>query len=207
MKGDEEKCLAAGCSAFLPKPIELHRLMELLAKILGGEVRKSPPRPAESPHDESSTPTSDAASRTIPLAAAAENERKSTRRIVDKTISAQAVADASSKFNGAPLLSDLPMDDEEFRDIVVEFVERLKLQLDHMESAADAGDFVELGNLAHWLKGSGGTAGFPAFTQPAAELERQAKAGEAARIPVSIQCLRDLTERIYIPVHINAEAT
>ena len=32
-------------------------------------------------------------------------------------------------------------------------------------------DLPELARLAHWLKGAGGTAGFPAFTQPAKHLE------------------------------------
>ena len=33
-----------------------------------------------------------------------------------------------------------------------------------MHHAWAVGDFSELAQLAHWLKGAGGTAGFPAFT-------------------------------------------
>ncbi len=35
MKGDEEKCLAAGCSGFQPKPIKIDQLLSYLAGLLG----------------------------------------------------------------------------------------------------------------------------------------------------------------------------
>ena len=54
------------------------------------------------------------------------------------------------------------MDDPEFREIVIEFVDRLHANLDKMRSAASVKDYQTLGGLAHWLKGSAGTAGFNA---------------------------------------------
>lgn len=71
----------------------------------------------------------------------------------------------------APLLSTLPMDDPEFRLVVSEFRDRLIQKLASMRSALTAGDFVELGKLAHWLKGSGGTVGFPVLSERAARLQ------------------------------------
>jgi CheY-like chemotaxis protein/HPt (histidine-containing phosphotransfer) domain-containing protein len=37
MMGDEDKCLDAGCSGFLPKPIDMDRLFQTLAEVLGHE--------------------------------------------------------------------------------------------------------------------------------------------------------------------------
>jgi len=41
MKGDEEKCRAAGCSAFVAKPVDIDELMRCLAEQLQGSVRAS----------------------------------------------------------------------------------------------------------------------------------------------------------------------
>jgi len=44
-----------------------------------------------------------------------------------------------------------------------------------MEKAWRTRDFTTLSELAHWLKGSGGTAGFPDFTAPARLIEELAQ--------------------------------
>ena len=40
-----------------------------------------------------------------------------------------------------------------------------------MQQASAKRDYKELAQLAHWLKGAGGTAGFAALTEPARRLE------------------------------------
>lgn len=65
--------------------------------------------------------------------------------------------------------------DSEFRGIAMEFALCLRGKLSAMHLAAAQQDHQELANLAHWLKGSGGTCGFPQFTRSAAELENAAK--------------------------------
>ncbi len=40
MKGFEEKCLAAGCTGFLTKPVDIDLLLDTLGKLLGGERSK-----------------------------------------------------------------------------------------------------------------------------------------------------------------------
>ena len=72
---------------------------------------------------------------------------------------------------GPALVSTLPMDDAEFREIVQEFVGRFRIRLAAMHAAHLARDKDELKSLAHWLKGAGGTAGFQPLTTTAFELE------------------------------------
>jgi CheY-like chemotaxis protein/HPt (histidine-containing phosphotransfer) domain-containing protein len=77
-----------------------------------------------------------------------------------------------------PLISrfaELP----EFKSIIHLFIETLDEKVSKMEQAYAQEDWEELASLSHWLKGSGGTVGFDAFTKPAAELEKFAKAQQA----------------------------
>ena len=79
-----------------------------------------------------------------------------------------------------PLVSTLP-DLPKFREIILSFVPRLSEKIDAMERAAREEDFRQLAELAHWLKGAGGTVGFAAFTEPASMLEQTAKRGQRWR--------------------------
>ncbi len=51
MKGFEQKCLDAGCSGYLTKPVDIDLLLETLAGLLGGE-RKSGERVRETPAEQ-----------------------------------------------------------------------------------------------------------------------------------------------------------
>ncbi len=97
-----------------------------------------------------------------------------------------------------PLVSALPTDDPEFREIVEEFVRRLEAKLDDMQRAWAVRDFSALAELAHWLKGAGGTAGFPAFTEPAARLRQLAQAQQTEQVEAALCSLVELSKRIVV---------
>lgn len=176
MKQDEAKCKSAGCSHFLPKPINTNELLRLIGEIVGGEVRML----EESRAPRQSSPAS----------------QTSTVRLESVL---QTASQSAKSSDTEPITSDLPMDDEEFREIVAEFVERLHLQLDEMEGMAKAGDFEELAKMAHWLKGAGGTAGFGGLTEPARQLEESCKARDVANVPSQLERLRGMAGRIEVP--------
>jgi CheY-like chemotaxis protein len=108
---------------------------------------------------------------------------------------------------GRALVSTLPLEDAEFREIVDEFVDRLHEVLTKMRAATETADFEELAQSAHWLKGAGGTAGFAAFTEPARELEELARAHDAGAARAVVEELTALAGRVERPSLQTASAT
>ena len=104
------------------------------------------------------------------------------------------------------LESSLPLEDPDFREVVVEFIARLTEKIDEMHKAVEAQDLGALGRLAHWLKGSGGTAGFRAFTAPAAALEQSARGAQLAAAARSVAEIATLAASIKPPVAEDAPA-
>jgi HPt (histidine-containing phosphotransfer) domain-containing protein len=107
-----------------------------------------------------------------------------------------AEVEATPEAVEAPLVSRLAANNPRFRPIVEKFVRRLADQLEAMSKAWEERNFEELANLAHWLKGAGGTVGFDAFTEPAYSLEQLAKAHNDEDIELAIADLRRLAGRI-----------
>lgn len=85
------------------------------------------------------------------------------------------------------------------RATIAKFAGRLDEKLEEMENAWQARDFIELAALAHWLKGSGGTVGFDAFTEPAKHLEDLAKAKSEDGVEDAIATLRGISRRLVVP--------
>ncbi len=100
---------------------------------------------------------------------------------------------------GPPLISALPADDSEFREIVEEFVATLAEKIRAMRTAWERGDRAELAGLAHWLKGAGGTAGFDALTETARRLEKQVQLGTTDEIGRELHAMEQLARRVAAP--------
>ncbi|HEX4053146.1 MAG TPA: ATP-binding protein [Tepidisphaeraceae bacterium] len=160
MKGEEEKCKAAGCSGYLSKPINMDLLLGTLSALTGE----------------------------LPADAAAPSPRMAPSR-----------APASAPKNIPLLESTLPIEDPEFLEIVQEFADRLHEQIGEMQKAWERKELSQLASLAHWLKGSGGTAGFNAFTNPAAKLEQLAREKRLDEIAAALADVQDLGQRVVRP--------
>jgi hypothetical protein len=65
-----------------------------------------------------------------------------------------------------------------------------------MRRAASSGKLAELADLAHWLKGAGGSMGFDVLTTPAAALQSSAESGDVDGITINLQTIEDITNRI-----------
>jgi PAS domain S-box-containing protein len=86
-----------------------------------------------------------------------------------------------------------------FWPIVRNFVAQLPERLSQVDAASAAGDSNKVADFAHWLKGSGGSMGFDEFTEPAAQLERAAKAGEMSEAARLLGEVHELARRIVPP--------
>jgi len=83
--------------------------------------------------------------------------------------------------------------------IIRKFVERLRERLTEVDVARTNGNGQQVADFAHWLKGSAGSMGYDAFTEPAARLERAAKAGEMGEAGRLLGEVHALAERIVPP--------
>jgi CheY-like chemotaxis protein len=176
MKGDESKCRAAGCSGYITKPVDADVLVRTIAQTLRGtSVNRRPDSPA-------------------PAAA----ELPSDSHTPPVTLNRVLAPMPERSLKDAALYSTLPMQRPAFREAVEEFIQRLQEQLAAMEQALGTQDYQRLGRLAHWLKGAGGTAGFPAFTQPAKHLEALVRDQQCDEIQAAMAELRQLAARVAV---------
>jgi PAS domain S-box-containing protein len=96
------------------------------------------------------------------------------------------------------IVSKLPTNDPEFREIVEEFVERLFDKLDEMRVAVSQNDWQTLRQLAHWLKGSAGTAGLAELSRPAFAIEDAIVNEDRPAITASLDELTEMAGRVAI---------
>ncbi len=115
---------------------------------------------------------------------------------VSGTVAASAPQPGERKAQA--IVSTLPIDDAEFRQIVVDFVAFLEEQRAAMRNAWQQGDLENLAVLAHTLKGTAGSAGFDMFTSPAKRVEQFAKSNRPDEVAVSLQEIDDLAGRIVV---------
>ena len=168
---DEKKCLEAGCSHFMSKPVDVDKLLKLLADLLIG-IPFAADQPDSIPTEFSVAPSA------------------------SRSSWSQSALEASSCDT---IHCSLPLEDPEFLDIAFQFVHRVQDQLREMAILLASRDYAELAKLAHWLKGSGGTAGFQCLTEVARELEIAAKDQRRDTAELAVGTLIDMVQRIKLP--------
>ncbi len=172
MKGFKSECLAVGYSEYLPKPINIDQLIELLAGELGAVQNKQN------------------------LDALVNHENKSAYNIGQENVK------TDNKWVDESRIVSRWAGNSKFHPIIIKFEHRLEEQMIAMDKALHEKDYKELEGLAHWLKGAGGTVGFDVFTEPSLLLEESAKAENNIECSDVISTLHRLSERLDIPCNI-----
>jgi len=170
MSSDEQKCLRAGCSAYLSKPVKPEQLLRTIAGALAS--------------------TGDPVDRRDGPGGGCSDSAAATRA------AGTAVLEPA---DDSPLVSSLPTEDPDFREIVEDFVCFLGEKMAAAEQAAREGDLETLGRVAHAIKGTAGGAGFDAFTKPAEILENHARAGRREAVAPALATLACLARRVVAP--------
>jgi PAS domain S-box-containing protein len=112
-----------------------------------------------------------------------------TRKILDRA--APQIAEVAL----APLVSLLPMDDDEFREVVESFVYTALGRMPELRAAAELEDYPQICHSAHTLKGSGGSAGYPDLAEAARILEEHASERRIELIRRDIELIQSLLDR------------
>lgn len=104
------------------------------------------------------------------------------------------------------LVSELLGEDEDFRTVVSEFVDSLPARIDELCSAHTKCDWNRLTDLAHRLKGAGGSYGYPSISTLAANMEQAFRRHDSADFAVWIQELESLVNAAARGLHGGADA-
>ena len=90
------------------------------------------------------------------------------------------------------------MSKAKFRDIVTRFVECLDERFERIEQTIDRGDFEELADLGHWLKGASGNCGFSQMSAAGMKLEETARDHDRSASTQTLHELREIKNRIVV---------
>lgn len=98
--------------------------------------------------------------------------------------------------------STLPLAVPEFRDVVESFVSSIDGTMRELRTAHQKRNYQEIREVAHRLKGTGGTVGFGAFTEPSHKLQMAAEARDDETIAAMLTELEEISACLESPVEV-----
>ncbi|HEX3726157.1 MAG TPA: response regulator, partial [Pirellulales bacterium] len=171
MKGDVTRCLDVGCTGYLSKPVDQDLLLAAVAAVAVHDPQQPAAKDLSASRGDSSSP---------------------------RIVTPPSIERPPGTGSGDKLISSLPLDDPDFREIVELFALRLQEKVAAMHTALNDRDLPNLANVAHWLRGTCGSAGFAEFTQPAGQLENLARSGKTDGIDDLVAQLSAIASRVAV---------
>jgi Amt family ammonium transporter len=171
VKGDFERCLAAGMDSYVTKPIDTLRLIETIETLLSASQDENP---------------DDRGSQTFltrsPLVSAEAKANGGWLEAAPESHSADGMAEAPAPTIHLDSLLERCLGDAEFcRDVLNEFVQRSGDSRRAIDEASSTGG-PALARAAHALKGAAGNLSANRLRQAAGQLERVAVTGQEPTI-------------------------
>ena len=220
MEQDRQRCVAAGCTGFLTKPINIDLLLNTLAEYLPTQdkppehlqvVKQSAPpesEPVRIEHQPSKTGSTvrdfttttpeyflDELLSQIPGATR-------VREDLGRESVTKSAARSEVRKRRQPIHSTLPMEIPEFRQIVEQFVGNIQSTMTGLRTAQAKMDYLEVREVAHRIKGTGGTVGFSDFTEPARRLQLAAEERDDESIEAMLCELEEISSAIELPLEV-----
>lgn len=175
VNGVEDNVLEAGFTHNLVKPIDLDKMEVLLAELLGGEKKRVNPLNANRALDQLPQYGVSSSQKSETVAAALSpnqnDDPATTGKAAQKSISPDKTDSTSS--NG-PVFSTLPLEKLESYELVDEFINRMRTQLEKLRTAINNQQYKDVAQIANWLKRSGKNMGYAGFADVCNRLERLA---------------------------------
>jgi len=176
MKGYEERILEAGYSHYMTKPVDIDKLANLLAELLGGERVVVPIEQAQ---------VFDLHKKTAEVPVNASSVTSEASRLSESATSVDK-----------PVVSSLSLANPRIYSIVERFIPRLQEQVATIAEAVSASDFEQVAQLAHWLKGSSSNVGYDGFVDMALKLEASALQEDEGEVKVQLVAVQHYAEKV-----------
>jgi len=158
IKGDRERCLAAGMDAYVTKPVDPVKLIQSIQTLLAAIDQAKDAR--------ASLPDASAVSE---LASAAD---------ADFSTGEETAQDEPCPYDWDTLLARCQRNETLVHRVLGRFADRADEQLDELQQAVIAGNWKIASSQAHALKGTAATLSMDRLAERAADLERAVRASD-----------------------------
>jgi PAS domain S-box-containing protein len=180
MKGDRERCLEAGMSDYLSKPVQPQEFIDMIDRWL--------------------SKTAEGGEAEVPVTQASQRAERSPQGLDAGPALTDARQDKGAEVKDDPVVFDRPgffariMDDADLaKTLVADFVADMPKQVESLVAAIDAGDAAAAGKIAHRIKGASGNLGGVALQKTAHAMEMAGKEGDLQKLKA---LLRELQGRL-----------